>query len=271
MWINNVAHLFSRLGHTAASQISHNNRASAIDDSVLNTEMPIFLPKTGFYSINNRIPQSKTNNNYADRKKEGVSTATNAETQRAETHMAQAKQSSRLMAAAFVAALGAGAAAAVPGYAQEQTNTAPANVQTQDQDAEVVYGEPRHEVQVDDRRGIERDAIQTYAAWKSDNAQTIVLYGPTNETFQEVVEAATEALQRNDNGLNWIVLASGETELAIYTDGLLSHTILNPAGAELSSNIMEQLVFDRVRVEELLEGLDIAALESEASPAAEPN
>lgn len=110
---------------------------------------------------------------------------------------------------------------------------------------------PRHELLISDQRDVSRNSAQLIAAQLSKNAQTLLLFGPAKESFNEVKEAAEAALTQNGNTLNWVVVASGKPELAFYTNGLLTHTILNPQSENLDQIIIDQLAKDLIRVTSL--------------------
>lgn len=90
------------------------------------------------------------------------------------------------------------------------------------------------QVPLEDARGVGVDGVQATAAYLSDDAQVIVLYGPTKETFREVIQAARRVLYDKSTALKGVIVASPTgngygTEIAFYVDGQLSATIL---GAE---------------------------------------
>jgi len=102
------------------------------------------------------------------------------------------------------------------------------------------------EVPMSDSRGLERDGIQMLAARASNKKrQIVVLYGPTNETFNEVREGLVEFISSGEEtSFRGLIVASGDPEIAYYRDGQLTATLLKPSGSDLSDRVLKQLRAD---------------------------
>ena len=249
-----------------ASYLAQRLRQARPHDVLINQEVNIYChPEHRLTNhivskfLQNIVIYSKTYteapNNYkaSSAKIEGVSTARKI----AETHMAQAKKASIAVAGALAASM---TAAAMPALAQEQTNVAPAAVQTQEQDAEAT---PRHELRIHDVRDARLQVAQANASTFSlDGKQAILLLmdddESSNAVAREVVEAAQEALTRDDNTLEWVVVGTGEPGVVLYTSGVPTYAIIdliNDDLPSLSDDIVQLLAEELERVR----SLDIAS------------
>lgn len=94
-----------------------------------------------------------------------------------------------------------------------------------------------------DSRDISREAVQSAASRiSSKGRQTIVLYDGDQALLDAIVKGGCASLAAGTSKLNGIILASGDQqEIAFYTSGTLTATLLNPTIPKLADDVVDGL------------------------------